>query len=441
VATVKTRIALERAFWSDVYAAYQDPEASETLAEQKEAPPAVPPPKASFKLLTANVKRLTAAFEPYTYYYNRILVLQRWDNPHETALMLTLYVLCCYYQKLLPGFCGWVLALLVRGYLREVGYLKRPKTEESPDEDLSLRERAKRAFTVSRKVQNVLGGVADFLERIQNLLTWKVPAHTLKVVYIMAAGLILTLLLPIGFLRTCAEVFIGYRFFVLGAIYSRYPHIHDTYADRIISSLPTNANIVAANREAEKQIKVEAQVQAEHVPTSPHKGRTLTPSRSPRSVAKMVADGVRRRAGSGSSIRDLSESPERDDVQSAKLHAQKTEILARLKMDDSEVLQLWPCVHFVDGKMTKPRQGRLALLREHIAFVRNDADECLIVPLDQLERIARTTRTILKVPVLELLLKAEVSEQRMVYQFGTVANSSDVVAAVEKQIGNLRKDE
>ena len=65
----------------------------------------------------------------------------------------------------------------------------------------------------------------------------------------------------------------------------------------------------------------------------------------------------------------------------------------------------------------------------------------LIVPLDQLERIARTTRTILKVPVLELLLKAEVSEQRMVYQFGTVANSSDVVAAVEKQIGNLRKDE
>ena len=55
----------------------------------------------------------------------------------------------------------------------------------------------------------------------------------------------------------------------------------------------------------------------------------------------MVADGVRRRAGSGSSIRDLSESPERDDVQSAKLHAQKTEILARLKMDDRFV---WPAL-------------------------------------------------------------------------------------------------
>ena len=34
VATVKTRIALERAFWSDVYAAYQDPEASETLVRR-----------------------------------------------------------------------------------------------------------------------------------------------------------------------------------------------------------------------------------------------------------------------------------------------------------------------------------------------------------------------------------------------------------------------
>jgi hypothetical protein len=50
------------------------------------------------KALTSNVKRLTTAFEPYTYYYNRMLVLQRWDNPHETSLLLLTYVLCCYYQ-------------------------------------------------------------------------------------------------------------------------------------------------------------------------------------------------------------------------------------------------------------------------------------------------------------------------------------------------------
>lgn len=50
------------------------------------------------KALTNNVKRLTTAFEPYTYYYNRMLVLQRWDNPHETSLMLLIYILCCYYQ-------------------------------------------------------------------------------------------------------------------------------------------------------------------------------------------------------------------------------------------------------------------------------------------------------------------------------------------------------
>jgi hypothetical protein len=49
---------------------------------------------------------------------------------------------------LLPGFFGWALALLIRCYLREVGYLKRPEIVVAPEEDLTLRERAKRAFTV-----------------------------------------------------------------------------------------------------------------------------------------------------------------------------------------------------------------------------------------------------------------------------------------------------
>ena len=40
-----------------------------------------------------------------------------------------------------------------------------------------------------------------------------------------------------------------------------------------------------------------------------------------------------------------------------------------------KVLHVWQAVHFVDKKMTKPRQGRLALLETMLAFVRNDEDE------------------------------------------------------------------
>lgn len=40
------------------------------------------------------------------------------------------------------------------------------------------------------------------------------------------------------------QIFIGWRFFVLGAIYAHYPHIHDKYSRRIFTSLPTDAEIM-----------------------------------------------------------------------------------------------------------------------------------------------------------------------------------------------------
>lgn len=120
--------------------------------------------------------------------------------------------------------------------------------------------------------------------------------------------------------------------------------------------------------------------------------------------------------------------------------------------------------------MTRPRPGRLALLEAHVAFVRNDVDEwyvlarcnhvppsacarCLnvplipspflcsiILPMSHLERIAKNTRTIMKVPVLELQLKEDGGEQRTLYQFGS-ANVSEIVAALEEQVKHHRKVE
>lgn len=55
-------------------------------------------PKVSAKLLSNNVKRLTTATEPYTYYFKRVRDIQRWTHPSETALILLVYIGACYYQ-------------------------------------------------------------------------------------------------------------------------------------------------------------------------------------------------------------------------------------------------------------------------------------------------------------------------------------------------------
>jgi hypothetical protein len=47
----------------------------------------------------------------------------------------------------------------------------------------------------------------------------------------------------------------------------------------------------------------------------------------------------------------------------------------------------------------------------------------------------------MKVPVLELQLKEDGSEQRTLYQFGIAANVSEIVAAVEEQVKHHRKAE
>lgn len=61
-----------------------------------------------------------------------------------------------------------------------------------------------------------------------------------------------------------------------------------------------------------------------------------------------------------------------------------------------------------------------------------------MIPLSRLARTSKSTRTLLKVPVLELLVMEEGAE-RTLYQFGTVANVNEIVSTIEEQANQHTK--
>ncbi len=57
----------------------------------------------------------------------------------------------------------------------------------------------------------------------------------------------------------------------------------------------------------------------------------------------------------------------------------------------------------------------------------------ITIPLSRLARIVRSSRTLLKVPVLEIYTKGDDGATETIYQFGTVASVTEIIAAIEDQ--------
>jgi hypothetical protein len=55
-----------------------------------------------------------------------------------------------------------------------------------------------------------------------NLLTWEVPEHTIKLVYVLGAAALVTLVTPFWLLTLLVQLFLGVKFFVISYIYFRF---------------------------------------------------------------------------------------------------------------------------------------------------------------------------------------------------------------------------
>eukprot|EP00730_Choanoeca_flexa_P000190 TRINITY_DN10086_c0_g1_i3.p1 TRINITY_DN10086_c0_g1~~TRINITY_DN10086_c0_g1_i3.p1 ORF type:complete len:520 (+),score=93.31 TRINITY_DN10086_c0_g1_i3:108-1562(+) len=365
--TVFEQLDRIKAFWIDVLHEVKQSH-SATATTPKPEPKKEDAPKLNTKLLRHNVKRVSAAIKPFSYYYNRFTEVTSWDRPYETSFVLVIYVVCCYYQLLLPAFCAWGLALLTREYLRKQGFIKQA-SEKKEEDNKSLFERATVVMEVARTVQNHLGTVADWLEKTSNLMTWQDPAKTMRVVQMLTAGLLSSLLIPFWILRVAMKFYIGWKVFVIHPLYRHYPNLKAKHSKSFIRSLPTNAEVSRRQEDADKSdddsksiTSVGSTNSAKTVTSSPLRQRTASSSSLNRSRT-----GSSVNVGKGNTPEGNTKSIKPEKV---------NEQLVQLGVDENDiVIESWICVWLENQAFTSPRKGRLYLTSNYVAFLRSNPEE------------------------------------------------------------------
>lgn len=98
---------------------------------------------------------------------------------------------------------------------------------------------------IAQKVQNILGKLADNLEKIINLFTWKVPENSMVVVKVLGAILTAVLLLPFNWLCLIVQLLAPVKFFVIDAIYFHFPPLKAKYDStyNFFLQLPRNRDL------------------------------------------------------------------------------------------------------------------------------------------------------------------------------------------------------
>eukprot|EP00730_Choanoeca_flexa_P000188 TRINITY_DN10086_c0_g1_i2.p1 TRINITY_DN10086_c0_g1~~TRINITY_DN10086_c0_g1_i2.p1 ORF type:complete len:245 (+),score=25.68 TRINITY_DN10086_c0_g1_i2:410-1144(+) len=140
---------------------------------------------------------------------------------------------------------------------------------------------------VARTVQNHLGTVADWLEKTSNLMTWQDPAKTMRVVQMLTAGLLSSLLIPFWILRVAMKFYIGWKVFVIHPLYRHYPNLKAKHSKSFIRSLPTNAEVSRRQEDADK---------------SDDDSKSITSVGSTNSAKTVTSSPLRQRTASSSSL-------------------------------------------------------------------------------------------------------------------------------------------
>eukprot|EP00045_Choanoeca_perplexa_P018577 m.293143 g.293143 ORF g.293143 m.293143 type:complete len:487 (-) comp18630_c0_seq1:76-1536(-) len=354
--TVKRKFESIKVFWFDVLDEVKNTPEATTEVETKEAPEA----KLNTKLLRNNVKRLSSALKPFQYYHGRFNEVTSWHKPYETGFALFVYIFCCYFQLLMPAILLWALTLLARGYARKQGYLKQVDQEEESSDSRTLFEQAGVVMDVAKQVQNRAGRYADALERVINLLTWEEPKKTWLLVRNLTLGFVALLVVPFWVLLTVAKIYLGWKVFVIEALYQHYPNLKVKHSTSFWTGVPTNADVAFRKIEQKDDSST---------------GASLSTSTDNNSTASAPAS-LRHRTGS---IVRSSSSSKTATPESSAAAITLEKVPARLVelgvADTDTVEQSWQCVWLENQRLTSPRKGRLYLTSNYVGFLRSSEED------------------------------------------------------------------
>ncbi|KAI6656601.1 GRAM domain-containing protein 4-like [Oopsacas minuta] len=235
---------LNNYFWnflSDFYV-----EENEDLGEEQKEETFAP------SLLSENIGRLSKAIKPYTRTGESINKVLYWNKRAETLVIFLLYMISAYTGYTIQVLLIFMIWRLSVGYIIVTGLANRfsifsDEEEEEPKgkDEKNWVDKVAMARVILLKVQSLTGSIADGLEKVNNLMMWRIPMVTKKVYRFLWVLLIASTFIPTSILWRIVGLLIGVKLFLISPAYKKYPRVKDKYDSigKLWSMLPTNESL------------------------------------------------------------------------------------------------------------------------------------------------------------------------------------------------------
>lgn len=228
----------------------------EIINDFSEVPEAAPEVETDGDPLTVrklknNITRFGAVTQPYMNSIQGMKNLVQWKSPSYTLFVFTVYMYSTWNGLLLPVTLFLILFRLAINYMRHRGwnlnlhYLDPgEEVKESEDnKDKGVSDKFNVVLQVAKKVQNTLGALADNLEKINSLLTWRYPPATKQLFSTICLAFIVSCLFEANMIFYVIGILIGIKLFIIDYMFEHFPRFKQKYdsSHRLWENLPTDA--------------------------------------------------------------------------------------------------------------------------------------------------------------------------------------------------------
>lgn len=201
------------------------------------------------KTLKENIKRFGTEAKPYVNTAKGVGELLAWKSPPYTLIVFIVYMYSAWQGWLLPALLFCLTFRLFVNYLRYRGWNVNfnffetvEEARETEDKELGVSDRLNLVVNVAKRVQNFLGEVADSLEKVKSVLTWRHPEASRQLFLALLAAFIASCILPTEKILYYGGILLGCKLFLIDYVYNRFPRVKRKYDStyRLWQELPTD---------------------------------------------------------------------------------------------------------------------------------------------------------------------------------------------------------
>ncbi|XP_054906285.1 GRAM domain-containing protein 4-like [Poeciliopsis prolifica] len=198
--------------------------------------------------LAENMRRLKRDVRPVTDFMDNLSALTSWYSGSTSAIAFVVYMCAAWHGWIISIFLFHAIVRLTFNYLIFRGWIIVPEVcepLEPPKENLTISEKCQLFFDVAQKAQNLIGKIADILEKIKNLFMWIQPELTLKLYLALWVIFISSCLLPCQVLGFITAAYVGFKFFIFDVIFKSFPELQQRFDTSFIiwTNLPTDLQL------------------------------------------------------------------------------------------------------------------------------------------------------------------------------------------------------